>query len=203
MNPTLSIERAEEKGSLDWTPGVPVVVGEDIIFLFCSLRMWLHWMDLYQVQSGGECMKCAEFLFTVGNALILPCWALILFFPRSKVTDRVFRRSGFSPLHLLALFYVLAVVPALLASPESLVALARPTLEGVMGLLGSESGAAAGWIHYLCFDLFVGVSVWRTAGERAHSFLWVSPVLATVLMLGPMGWLTYELISKVVLWRKS
>ncbi len=156
-----------------------------------------------QFSRWGDCMKSAEFLFTIGNALILPCWALIIFFPRSRVTDRVFRRSGFSPLHLLALIYVLAVVPALLASPEALVALARPTLEGVMALLGTESGAAAGWIHYLCFDLFVGVTVWKTAAERAHSFLWVSPILAMVLMLGPLGWLCYEVTSKVVSWRKS
>jgi hypothetical protein len=148
-------------------------------------------------------MSSSELLFTVGNALILPAWGLILLAPHSRITDWVFTRARLSPLHLLALFYAFAVVPALFASPESLEALARPTLEGVKGLLGSDSGAAAGWIHYLCFDLYVGVSVWRSAREKKLSFLWVSPVLTMVLFFGPLGWLSYEALSRVVLWRKS
>lgn len=148
-------------------------------------------------------MSPAEVWFTIGNALILPFWGLLFFFPRSKATEWVFERSRVSPLHLLALIYAIAVVPALVSNPEGLAALARPTLEGVKGLLGSDAGASAGWIHYLCFDLFVGVAVWKSARERKHSFSWVSPVLGLVLMFGPLGWLTYEGISRGGQWRRK
>jgi hypothetical protein len=70
-----------------------------------------------------------------------------------------------------------------------------PTLPGVQALLGSPGGASAGWIHYLCFDLFIGALVWRTALRRGQSFAWVSPLLILVLMVGPLGWLSYEAVS--------
>ena len=159
------------------------------------------------MDSGPMCrydgtMSPAEVCFTVGNALILPFWGLLFFLPGSKVTHWVFERSGISPLHLLALIYAVTVVPALAAHPESLVALAQPTLAGVKELFVSDVGVAAGWIHYLCFDLFVGVAVWKSARERKHSFSWVSPVLGLVLMFGPLGWLTYEGLSGIIRWRQ-
>ncbi len=158
---------------------------------------------IHHCTLGEDDMNVPEIWFLLGNVLILPCWALLLFFPQSSLAVRVFHRSRFSPLHLLGLIYLFVVVPSLWNSPESMAELARPTLEGVKALLGSESGAAAGWIHYLCFDLFVGVAVWRSARERSQSFLWVSPVLVLVLMLGPLGWLSYEAVSGVDQWRKS
>ena len=115
----------------------------------------------------------------------------------------MFDHPRLGPPHLFALFYVLAVVPAVLADPTALAVLMQPTLAGVQGLLGSPGGASAGWIHYLCFDLFVGVAVWKSARERKHSFSWVSPVLGLVLMFGPLGWLTYEGISGIIRWRQS
>ena len=135
-------------------------------------------------------------LFTLGNVWVMPFWALLIFAPNSKVTTSVFETVRFNPMHILAVIYGLLVVPTVLSSPQSLAVLAQPTLEGVQQLLGSPSGAAAGWIHYLCFDLFVGTQVWKAARARKHRFLWVSPVLIGVLMLGPLGWLIFEIASR-------
>ena len=142
-------------------------------------------------------------LFEWGNLLVLPCWALLIFLPRAAITGRVFDHPRLGPPHLFALFYVLAVVPAVLADPTALAVLMQPTLAGVQGLLGSPGGASAGWIHYLCFDLLVGVMIWRSARRRGQSFLWVSPVLLLVLMVGPLGWLAYEAVSWGTLGRNA
>jgi hypothetical protein len=168
-------------------------------------RFWFQneSISLHLNRKSSDWMSSSVLWFTVGNILILPAWGLIVLFPRFQLTEWVFARDRLSPLHLLALFYALAVVPGLFSSPEALAALARPTLEGVKGLLGSDAGAAAGWIHYLCFDLYVGVAVWRSARERNFSFWWVSPLLGLVLFFGPLGWLSYELLSRVVSWRKN
>jgi hypothetical protein len=139
-------------------------------------------------------MGAAEFLFTVGNLLILPCWALLIFLPHARITVFLFDHPRVPPALILAALYGFAVVPALMAHPGALSALARPTLAGVRELMGSEQGLAAGWIHYLCFDLLIGISVWRSARQEGRSFLWVSPVLALVLMLGPLGWLLDRII---------
>ena len=140
-------------------------------------------------------MNLTNNLFDWANLLVLPCWALLIVFPRASWTHRIFGHPRLGPPHLFALFYVLTVVPAVLADPGALAVLTRPTLVGVQALLGSPSGAAAGWIHYLCFDLFVGTLIWRSAVRRSQSFRWVSPLLVLVLMVGPLGWLAYEAVS--------
>ena len=135
-------------------------------------------------------------LFTLSNAWIIPFWALLIFAPNSKVTTSIFETVRFNPMHILAVIYGVLVSQTVIFSPQSLAVLAQPTLEGVQQLLGSPSGAAAGWIHYLCFDLYVGTQVWKAARARKHRFLWVSPVLFLVLMLGPLGWLIFEVSSR-------
>jgi len=140
-------------------------------------------------------MQLAHHLFNFSNTLILPFWTMLIFFPKSDLTRKLFANRTFNPMQLLAILYAIMVVPALLSSPEILQALANPTLEGIQSMMSSPSGAAAGWVHYLCFDLFVGVSVWKKATEKQQSFLWVSIVLLLVLMFGPLGWLIHELAS--------
>lgn len=140
-------------------------------------------------------MNMPGLVFEWANLLVLPCWALLIFLPRAAVTGLVFDHPRLGPPHLFALFYILAVVPAVLADPAALAVLMQPTLAGVQGLLGSPGGASAGWIHYLCFDLLVGVMIWRSARRRGQRFLWVSPLLLLVLMVGPLGWLAYESVS--------
>lgn len=141
-------------------------------------------------------MNAIPLIFDAANLFVLPFWFLMVFVPHAGWTRRLMASSGIGPVHLFALLYVLAVVPALIADPAAVSVLLRPSLEGVRGLLGSPGGAAAGWIHYLCFDLFVGISIWRAAHRRGQRFLWVSPLLLLVLMVGPLGWLCYEVISR-------
>jgi hypothetical protein len=132
-------------------------------------------------------------LFSVANMLVLPFWILLIFLPRARLSGWVLDKRA--PVALLALFYAAVVVPVVFRDPSVLAALARPTLEGVQALLSSPFGAAAGWIHFLCFDLFVGLRIREQALKRGQSFLWVSPLLGLVLMLGPLGWLGYSAVS--------
>ena len=134
-----------------------------------------------------------ETLFKVGNVLIMPLWLLLFFAPKSRWAEKLF--ASRDVLLLLAALYGMAVVPALGSNPQFLTALLNPTMSGVQMLLSSEGGASAGWIHYLCFDLFVALEIRQRAQVRNHSFWWVSPVFFLVLMLGPLGWLIFELVS--------
>jgi hypothetical protein len=141
-------------------------------------------------------MSFTPTLFSVANFLVLPLWASLVFFPRSRWTAWVFKSSH--PILLLALFYTAVVIPAVLSDPSILSSLAQPTLPGVQALLGTPVGAAAGWIHFLCFDLFVGAQIRQSAIESRESFWWVSPVLILVLMVGPFGWLMYWVVHRFV-----
>ena len=139
--------------------------------------------------------------FKIGNALILPFWALLFVAPRSKLADRFF--GSRAALLVLALLYSVVVVPVLATNPSALSALLDPTLPGVQELLSTDGGAVAGWIHFLCFDLFVAAEIRERALKRGHAFYWVSPIFFAVLMLGPLGWLIFEIVSWSVMRLKS
>lgn len=61
----------------------------------------------------------------------------------------------------------------------------------------------AGWLHYLCFDLFVGAWIVRRAlNEKvAHGF--VLPCLALTFLFGPVGYLAFNALRLVQRQRKG
>ncbi len=63
-----------------------------------------------------------------------------------------------------------------------------------MALFATKGGATIGWIHYLAFDLFVGLWVARNA-DRHHYLRWIQIIiLFFVLMVGPLGLTLYLLL---------
>jgi hypothetical protein len=127
-----------------------------------------------------------DLLFAACNLVVLPFWLLMIALPRWPLTARVMR----SPLVVtpLPVLYAVLVVPHL---PEVIPLLLNPTLDDVACLLGSREGALVGWVHFLAFDLFVGRWVYLDSRERSLSPWLMAPVLFVVLMLGPLGLLTY------------
>jgi hypothetical protein len=73
------------------------------------------------------------------------------------------------------------------------------SLDGVVALFQSRGMVVAGWLHYLAFDLFVGI--WITLDARVHNFRhwWIVPSLLLTFMLGPAGLLTYYLLRSALL----
>jgi Domain of unknown function (DUF4281) len=126
-------------------------------------------------------------LFNIANLTVLPFWIIMIALPRWPWAVRVIR----SPLIALppALIYAAIVLP--LIAQGGLDFSSFGSLAGVMGLLASPQGAAAGWAHFLAFDLFVGRWVYLDALEpRIHPALLALP-LFFVFMLGPIGFLLY------------
>ncbi|MEL7465893.1 MAG: ABA4-like family protein [Pseudomonadota bacterium] len=65
------------------------------------------------------------------------------------------------------------------------------TLANVQKLFEIPELALAGWIHFLAFDLFVGVWVARTAAREEIRFWFVIPCLFLTFMFGPAGFLAF------------
>ena len=76
------------------------------------------------------------------------------------------------------------------------------TLDGVMALFDSRGGATIGWIHYLAFDLFVGIWAARNADRRGIHRLVQGPILFFIFMLGPLG-LTLYLVTRQFLGQRT
>lgn len=68
----------------------------------------------------------------------------------------------------------------------------------VRALFLSDGGLLAGWIHYLAFDLFVGIWIALQADKVGMNRLLQAPILAATFMFGPVGLLMY-LASKATL----
>jgi hypothetical protein len=126
-------------------------------------------------------------LFQLTNLVVLPFWLLAIAAPGWSWTLRIFR----SPWIALppALIYAGLIVPRL---PEVLALLLGPLeLPQIAAGLGTEEGATAVWAHLVTFDLFVGRWIYLDARERRIGAWLSSPLLAMVLLVGPLGWLAY------------
>lgn len=136
-------------------------------------------------------------LFALSFPLAAPFWALMMLAPGWSVTRRVVA----SPLIVVPplLVYAVAVLPAL---SEVLPAVASPTLTGVAALLGTPLGAAAGWAHFIAFDLFVGRWIHLDARERGLPHVVTAPVLVLTILLGPLGMLAH-LVARAVRQRSA
>jgi hypothetical protein len=124
-------------------------------------------------------------LFSIVNVLPLPIWALWILAPRSGVSRGL--ASSLWPWQALAAVYLVCLAIAL--GFESGTAADFSSLAGVMALFDSEWGALAGWVHYLCFDLFVARWIMNDAPEGGYR---LAPVLFLTLMAGPVGLLLYS-----------
>jgi hypothetical protein len=65
------------------------------------------------------------------------------------------------------------------------------TIGEVRALFMSDGGLLAGWIHYLAFDLFVGMWIAEEADRLGMSRLLQIPILIATFMFGPIGLLMY------------
>ena len=61
------------------------------------------------------------------------------------------------------------------------------SIGAVRRLFGSDAALAAGWIHYLAFDLFVGTWIAREGLHAGLSPVLILPCLFATFMAGPVG----------------
>ena len=61
------------------------------------------------------------------------------------------------------------------------------SIEGVQALFSTKGGLTLGWVHYLAFDLFVGIWIARDADAKDFSRILQAPILAATFMAGPLG----------------
>ena len=65
------------------------------------------------------------------------------------------------------------------------------SIEEVRTLFASDGALAAGWLHYLAFDLFVGAWIARDGTARGIPGLLIVPALPLTFLFGPAGLLLY------------
>ncbi|MCC3160569.1 DUF4281 domain-containing protein [Hymenobacter sp. 15J16-1T3B] len=128
-----------------------------------------------------------DLVFSLANAAVLPAWLLLAAAPRWVVTRRVVR-SGAWPL-LLAATYAALILSHYLGPHAAEGGFG--SLAEVRALFANPWALTAGWVHYLCFDLCVGLWEVRDAERRGLPQLLVLPALLFTFLVGPVGLLLY------------
>jgi len=133
-------------------------------------------------------MALPDTVFALANGLALPAWiALAVSPPRARWTRWTWLVTG----RLLPLAFALVYVAMLVASPPSNGG-GFGSIAEVRALFAIDHALTAGWIHYLAFDLFVGIWIARQADSIGLSRLVQAPILLATFMFGPLGLLLFQ-----------
>jgi len=68
------------------------------------------------------------------------------------------------------------------------------TLTGLMSLFQSEQAVLVGWIHYLAFDLMVGLYILDNGQKHQIKHGYLVPCFLFTFFFGPTGLLLYRIL---------
>jgi hypothetical protein len=130
-----------------------------------------------------------EIIFNIYNIGILIFWLFLLVFPKSKLTQKM---TNFPWIPLVIAFGYIYF----LGTSDSIFSVDFSSLSGLTEMFQNSNprGVAAGWLHYLAFDFWVGCWILRDSQKKGvkHAFI-IFPMLFT-FMLGPVGVIIYTLV---------
>ena len=132
-------------------------------------------------------------LLNLIHLIILPAWILMIVAPSWRWTDRIIH-SGFYPA-VLGLAYVSFMACALMFGTND-APVNFTTIEGIAAIFTHPFGILTAWVHYLVFDLFVGMWEARDAKRRGMSHWALIPCLFFTFMAGPAGLLLYFILRR-------
>jgi hypothetical protein len=131
-----------------------------------------------------------EIVFTIVNTLALLSWiVLFIFYTRHWVSPTIF--SGV--IVFLGVVYLYYISVGFTGGTDG----GFSSLRSVRKLFEDDYALLAGWVHYLAFDLFVGMWIAKDALYRKVSRWLLLPCLFFTFMLGPVGLLIYMVIRAV------
>lgn len=129
-------------------------------------------------------------IFQFGNSFVLLGWILLIFVPNWKFTQIIILNGIIVLFSVIYAFLILKDIGDFKADSFS-------TLANVKQLFQNDNAVAAGWFHYLAFDLFVGAYIVRTAQKLNISRWWATLALPFTFMFGPMGYLIFIIIKTI------
>ena len=126
----------------------------------------------------------ASQLFSLGGSLAMLGWlALMLSLFLRPIRAWTWRITGIVIPGVLAVAYIYLLATNNDANPGG----GFGSIEAVRALFSDDPALAAGWIHYLAFDLFVGTWIVRSGLASGVHPLLLLPALPLTFLLGPAG----------------
>ena len=129
-------------------------------------------------------------IFSFSNTFILLGWLLLLLLPNWKFTRTIILKGVILIIVLLYGFLILGDIGNFNSDSFS-------TLENVKDLFKSDTAVAAGWLHYLAFDLFVGSYIVEQCKKLNISRIVYTLILPFAFMFGPIGYFIFIVVKTV------
>ena len=122
--------------------------------------------------------------FKIANTVALVAWIILIFLPRASWLILALRRGLIGCICLIYSAVIFRFISEVDGGGFS-------TLSEVKALFGSDAVVFAGWLHYLAFDLFVGLWIAEQSDLKKVHRVFQAPILAATFLLGPFGLLLY------------
>ena len=133
-----------------------------------------------------------ENIFSIVNTIALVSWLLLILLPFNR-REYFYKITKYLTFPILGLLYAVLIFPHFISSGGGF-----DTFENVKKLLSNDWVLLAGWIHYLIFDLFVGIYIAKNLDERKIPKIFQSFFLILTFMFGPAGLLVYFLFNQII-----
>lgn len=131
-------------------------------------------------------------VFSYVGMIAMPMWILMIILPKWKLTAFLISYK-IIPI-VLSLVYGVYIVYGIIANGGMM---DFGSLDSVMALFTEENAVLAGWVHYLAFDLLIGM--WMITKNREiglHQIL-MAPCLLGTFMFGPLGFLLFYIMTSI------
>ncbi|MDG6078732.1 DUF4281 domain-containing protein [Erythrobacter litoralis] len=139
-------------------------------------------------------------VFNIANLLALAMWAILILLPRKPFAMALVLYCGVGLLCLTYVVLLVGLVSGVFDPVREAGAGAANfgdfSLSGIADLFRSEGGVTTGWVHYLAFDLFIGVWIARDADAKGFSRWVQAPILLATFMAGPLGLFVWLLMRE-------
>ena len=130
-------------------------------------------------------------VFTTCNAIAAIGWLVLIILPGWRSSDKFIIGIIVTLFAVIYTYYIVTNLPAIDMRNFS-------SLQGVTNLFTNPLAVLIGWVHYLAFDLMVGLFIKKNAKTHGIRHGWLIPCLLLTFMFGPVGILLYLLIRVII-----
>lgn len=126
-------------------------------------------------------------VFQVCNTIAMIGWIVLIVLPMWHSSDKFIIGIIITLFALIYTFYIMTNLSAIDMKSFG-------SLKGVTALFTNPLAVLIGWVHYLAFDLMVGLWIKKNSLKYGISHWLAVPCLLLTFMFGPIGLLLYLLI---------
>ena len=140
-------------------------------------------------------MKSLSNLYKLVNVVAAIGWVILIFLPNWNLADSAIKYGivvGLSVFYIYILFIRKDIKNEVYPKGNF------TSLEGVINLFKNPRNLLAGWVHYLAFDLMLGIFIKTQANEIGMSHFLQIPCFILAFMMGPVGYLLFVILELFV-----